>query len=115
MNIWRTTQNYPIRREASPATSRILFLIIAAVAAVPVISLLWFVPAAPVLPALSLISIAAAALLAIFAWAIGARREQNRVGIWDYAFASAFVGFAAGMISRPEQTLALFGFTMPLN
>ena len=37
-----------------------------------------------------------------------AKRDTDHVNLWDVAGAYAFIGFAAGMISKPEYVLQLF-------
>ena len=71
--------------------------------------LVWLLPAAPVLPMLSLVSLVAAAAVALLAWLSEAERCSDGITLWDVAGALAFIGFSAGMLSRPEDVLQLFG------
>jgi hypothetical protein len=77
-----------------------------AAAAAPILLLALMLPPALVLPALSLAALALAGHVAIAAWC--ARRDGDRVTLWDIAGAIAFIGFAAGMISDPDHVVQLF-------
>lgn len=59
------------------------------------------------LPIFATAVLAAAGILATFAWVRGIRRTGDRISAWDMAGACAFVGFAALVLSRPEQMLQL--------
>jgi len=50
-----------------------------------------------------------AGFLALIAWWIRSDRNSNRLSVWDLSGACAFIGFAAGILSRPENVLAAFG------
>ena len=70
------------------------------------------IPAPP--PALYFLGTAAGILTIVslappLAWLSGAERHSNGVTIWDVAGALAFIGFAAGMLTGPEQIRELFG------
>ena len=61
------------------------------------------------LPAASLAAIAVAALLAVVAWARGARRDRSDAMLWDACGILVFVGCGAAMLSEPESVLKLLG------
>jgi len=77
-------------------------------AAAPILLLALMLPPALVLPALSLAALACAGPAAFVAWWCGARRDGDRVTLWDIAGATAFIGFAAGMLSDAEHVVQLF-------
>jgi len=65
-------------------------------------------PAPLILPIISIICLATAAAVALAAWQTRARRQSESVTLWDVAGAMAFVGFAAAMLSKPENVLYAF-------
>ena len=65
-------------------------------------------PAPLILPIIGIICLITAAATALFAWRTGARRHSETVTVWDVAGALAFVGFAAAMLSKPENVLYAF-------
>jgi hypothetical protein len=79
-----------------------------AAAAAPLLLLASWLPPALVLPALSLAALACAGSAALIAWWRGARRHGDRLTLWDVAGATAFIGFAAGMLSEPDHIVQLF-------
>ena len=74
-------------------------------AALPPIGFIQFVQAAPVLPSMSLVALASATIIAFVAWCVSADRNSTSISLWDIAGVYAFIGFAAGMISDPEQVM----------
>jgi hypothetical protein len=70
----------------------------------------WLMPAPVILPAFGLAFLAAAGSLGLLAWRLGLKRRTEHINLWDVAGACAFIGFAAGIISQPEQVLQLFGY-----
>jgi hypothetical protein len=62
-------------------------------------------PPAAVLPVLSAAYLAAAGVLALIAWSVRSRRTSDRLTLWDLAGACAFMGFAAGIFSNPEDVM----------
>ena len=90
---------------------RFALAVLAAVSAAAFLPLLWLLPASLVLPAFSALAIAAAAVLALVAWWSGAPYQGDRITLWDLAGGCVFIGIAAAMISRPENTVALFGLS----
>jgi len=66
-------------------------------------------PGSVLLPALSLLSFAIAGGLSLLAWLVQAERRTSHMNLWDVAGAYVFIGCAAGMLSRPEHVLELFG------
>jgi len=67
------------------------------------------------LPALSLTALAASALVALFARRLGTFAGRAGITGRDVAGGLAFLGFAAGMLSKPEQVLQLFGHMPTIN
>ena len=60
-----------------------------------------------VLPAAGAVALLFGAGVALFAWLFGVRRHRDRVTAWDFAGALLLVGFAATILSRPDQILQL--------
>jgi hypothetical protein len=83
--------------------------VLASAAALPAVVLLWTVPPPLLLPALGLLSLAIAGVLSLIAWSVRAEPRASHITLWDVAGAYAFIGFAAGILSRPEQVLEIFG------
>lgn len=86
-----------------------LLAIMAAVVGTQVAVLVWLLPAAQIPPMLSLASLAASGAALLLAWRSGAERDVDGITLWDVAGALAFLGFAAGMLSRPAHVAQLFG------
>ena len=87
-----------------------LHMWLAAMAAASVLSFLVLsslLPGPLVLPVLALIAIASSAIVAVFVWARRVVRYSPAVTGWDVAGALAFIGFAAAMLSDPEQVIHL--------
>ena len=82
---------------------------IVAAAALPLIVVACLVPPALVLPVLSIAFLAAAGVLALIACCIRSDRNSKEVSVWDLSGACAFIGFAVGIFSTPENVLAVFG------
>jgi hypothetical protein len=61
-----------------------------------------------ILPAVSLSCVAAATGVALFAWCTHARRNAATITSWDVAGALALIGFAAAMLSKPENVIHAF-------
>jgi hypothetical protein len=58
-----------------------------------------------VLPLMSVLALACAAIVALAAWCTSSDRDSKGISLWDLSGAYAFVGFAAGMLSDPEQLI----------
>jgi hypothetical protein len=99
-----TTIEDTLRRR--PASAAIVLL-----AAVPLLGIAALAPPPLILPIVSLVLIAAAGIVAWFAWRTGAARHAATVTAWDLAGALAFVGFAAAILSKPENVLLAFAGT----
>lgn len=81
---------------------------IAAVLAASVLMLLLArLPQDLVLPAVGAGALLAGGAVALVAWLVGARRTPDRISAWDFAGALLFLGFAATVLSRPEQIMQL--------
>ncbi len=110
MSRWNVVDNSRPGRRSPTFEPHTSFMILAVAAAVPALVLVWLVPFTLLLPALSLVSLATAAAAALIAWWTHANPRTGHINVWDIAGACAFIGFAAGMISQPEQVLSLFGY-----
>jgi hypothetical protein len=80
---------------------------LAATAALPFLLLAAMMPLPLVIPAMSLLALACAGVAALLAWWSGAASDGERITLWDIAGAAAFIGFAAGMLSDPNQVVHL--------
>jgi hypothetical protein len=58
-----------------------------------------------VLPLISVISLTCAAVAALAAWWRSSERNGARFNLWDLSGAYAFTGFAAAMLSEPQQVI----------
>jgi hypothetical protein len=47
-------------------------------------------------------------MIAFVAWWISSNRDSRRISLWDVSGAYAFIGFAAGMISDPQELVEFF-------
>jgi hypothetical protein len=81
---------------------------VAALAATPLLLLSAVVPLGLILPVLSLVFLAVAAVLALVAWRRQAQRASDKITVWDLCGACAFIGFAAAILSKPENILTAF-------
>jgi H+/Cl- antiporter ClcA len=103
MTHWQSARSY---RAAQAALNPVVLLAsLAIAAAVPLLLLASFVPGPLVLPVLSLGALACAAALALAAYWRGSPRHSKSITLWDLAGAAALIGFAAGMLTGPEQIL----------
>jgi hypothetical protein len=57
------------------------------------------------LPSMSLIALAVSAIVALVAWCLSSDQRGAGITLWDVSGAYAFIGFAAGMLSDPQQVL----------
>ena len=71
----------------------------------PPIVFLFLVRSPHVLPSISVLALACAAIVAFAAWCMSSDRDSRGISLWDISGAYAFVGFAAGMLSEPEQLM----------
>jgi hypothetical protein len=69
------------------------------------------VPQPLVLPVLSLAALACAAVLALVAYWRRAPRHVENITLWDLAGVAALIGFAAGMLTGPDQILYFVDYT----
>ncbi len=98
------------RTEAArqPSLQSVVQIGIAAVLAIAVLALvLARLPHGLVLPAVGAAALIAGAGVALFAWLFGSPRKPDRISAWDFAGALLFVGFAATILSHPEQIMQL--------
>jgi hypothetical protein len=80
-------------------------LALPALAVIPLFGIAAFTPAPLILPVISLVCLAAAAGAAMFAWRTHAEQQSATITSWDIAGAFAFIGFAAAMLSKPENVV----------
>jgi|SRR6185369_2348554 hypothetical protein len=103
MTHWQSARPY---RPAQAALNPVVLLTsLAIAAAVPLLLLASFVPRPLVLPVLSLTALGCAAVLALTAYWRNAPRHVESITLWDLAGGAALIGFAAGMLTGPEQIL----------
>ena len=108
MNRSRPRQGFAYAGIASALRPHAAMAAMAALAAVPLLLLAAVVPLGLVLPVLSVVFLTAAALLALIAWRRHTKRNSERITVWDVCGACAFVGFAAAILSKPENILTAF-------
>jgi hypothetical protein len=106
MTHWQSARPYRAPRAALNPV--VLLASLAAAAAVPLLLLASLLPRPMVLPALSLAALGCAALLALVAYWRRAPRHVDSITLWDLSGAVALIGFAAGMLSSPDQILYFF-------
>jgi hypothetical protein len=70
------------------------------------LGLVWIVPPGLGLPLFATALLVFGGLVAAYAWLRGVK-NSNRVSAWDVAGTCVIVGFAAAIMSRPEQVLML--------
>jgi hypothetical protein len=103
MTNWQSARSYrPTQAILNPV---VLLTLLAVAAAVPLLLLVSFVPRPLVLPVLSLSALGCAAVLALAAYWRRAPRHVESITLWDLAGGVALIGFAAGMLTGPEQIL----------
>ena len=110
MGRWKTAGSYATRHDAASFGPHVAVAVLAVAAAAPGLAVIWLMPAPVVLPAFGLAFLAAAGSLGLLAWQLGVKPRTEHINLWDVAGACAFIGFAAGIISQPEQVLQLFGY-----
>jgi hypothetical protein len=115
MARWSTVEPYNAGRSALAPAPGVIIALLALIAAVPGFVLIWLTSVPLLLPAFSLAWLVNAGCAALLAWCLRAKRHTDHVNLWDVAGAYAFIGFATGMISKPEQVLQLFGVAMPVQ
>jgi hypothetical protein len=114
MARWNTFDSYDTRRNALVLGPHVTVATLVLVAAIPGIVVL-LLTSAPFLPALSQLCLVNAGCAALLAWCLRAKCNDDPINLWDVAGLYAFVGFAAGMISKPEHVLQLVGLVMPIQ
>ena len=60
------------------------------------------------LPLISLVLLTCAAVFALAAWWTSSQRNSAYINLWDLSGAYAFTGFAAAMLSEPQQVMEFF-------
>ena len=111
----------PTNNEAGPRSHRLLVpngavmtsAVLSSAIAVPLIGFLLFVKAPLVLPSISVVALASAAIVALAAWCTSADRNSAGISLWDVSGAYAFIGFAAGMLSDPQQVVEFLSRSQP--
>jgi hypothetical protein len=76
--------------------------------AIPPIVFLFLVQPPLVLPSMSALALVSAAVVALVAWCLSSKRQSRGITLWDVSGAYAFIGFAAGMLSDPQQVVELW-------
>jgi hypothetical protein len=115
MAQWNTVDSCDAGRSALASGPHATVAILALIAAIPGFVIIWLMSAPLLLPALSLAWLVNAGCVALLAWSLRAKRHTDHVNLWDVAGAYAFIGFAIGMISKPEHVLQLFGVAAPVQ
>jgi hypothetical protein len=108
MARWNAVEPYNAGRSALAFGPHVSIAILA-LTAIPGFAIVWLMSAPLLLPSLSLAVLVNAGCVALLAWFLRAKRHTDHVNLWDIAGAYAFIGFASGMISKPEHVLQLFG------
>ncbi|WOH53295.1 hypothetical protein [Bradyrhizobium sp. sBnM-33] len=75
--------------------------------AIPPTDLLLLTRTPLLLESMSVIALAFSAIVALAAWCLSSDRDGVGITLWDVSGAYAFIGFAAGMLSDPQQVLEL--------
>jgi drug/metabolite transporter superfamily protein YnfA len=100
----------PQRRDLhTGAGSSTTLALLSATVAMPLVLLAAFVPAVLVLPLFGMTAVVYAAIFAAIAWWHNDVRDADGVTWWDVAGAFAFIGFAAVLLSKPQEVLLLLG------
>ena len=115
MARWNTFDSYDTRRNALVLGPRVMVATLALIAAIPGLVVLLLMSAPFLLPALGQLCLVNAGCAALLAWCLRAKCNDDPINLWDVAGLYAFVGFAAGMISKPEHVLQLVGLVMPIQ
>src|SRR5262245_29913044 len=108
MSRWVEAPRYAPARRIPSLGAGVAFVGVVVVAAALYLKLQLLLPAALVMPAFSAVGITIAAVLALIAWLSHADRRAKHVTAWDLAGGAAFIGIAAGTMTRPEQAVQLF-------
>jgi len=115
MARWNAVDSYNAGRTSLAFGPHATVAILALLAAIPGFVVIWLMSAPLLLPALSLAWLVNASCVALLAWCLRAKRHTNHVNLWDVAGAYAFIGFATGMITKPEHVLQLFEVGAPVQ
>lgn len=100
----------PQRRDLhTGAGSSTTLALLSATVAMPLVLLAAFVPAVLVLPLFGMTAVVYAAIVAAIAWWHNDARDADGVTWWDVSGAFAFIGFAAVLLSKPQEVLLLLG------
>jgi hypothetical protein len=104
---------FPVDRSREPEIGfgawrwQVQALFLSGLSAALLMGLVWIVPPGLGLPLFATVLLVSGGLVAAYAWWSGARMGGNRVSAWDVAGSCVLVGFAAAIMSRPEQVLQL--------
>ena len=116
MAQWNTVDSCDAGRSALASGPHATVAILALIAAIPGFVVIWLMSAPLLLPALSFAWLVTAGCACAPRLAPGGQNATPITSIsWDVAGAYAFIGFATGMISKPEQVLQLFGVAAPVQ
>jgi hypothetical protein len=109
MARWNTFDSYNTPRNALVLGPHVPIAAFALVASIPGIVVTWLMSAPLTLPAFCQLCLVNAGCAALLAWCLRVKRNEDPINLWDVAGLYASVGFAAGMISKPEHVLQLVG------
>lgn len=102
-------------RPAVASADHVEWSIITAMVAIPPIVFLFLVQPPLVLPSMSAFALVSAAVVALVAWCLSSKRQSKGITLWDVSGAYAFIGFAAGMFSDPQQVMELVSVPAQLH
>jgi len=105
MSTYQQRSRYSVASVAPTEGSYVTSGGLVAAIAVPLIGLWLFVSAPLVLPSISAVTLVSAAAIALAAWFMSADRDSPGISLWDISGACAFIGFACGMVSDPQQVV----------
>ena len=112
MTLWKSERSSAYGDALHPPAGYLnLPILIASAAALGVLSF-WLVPPPLTMPVLSIVSFTIAGILALLAYCNGVDRYAPGVTLWDVAGLSALIWIGAGMLSKPEHIVQLFGHLM---
>jgi hypothetical protein len=112
MTFWNIAHAFNVTRHPPKSAPLAVALFLALAAAVPGAFIMYWMWTGPVMPILCLASLASSAVAAQLAWLLRAERHTDYFNLWDAAGAYAFIGFGAGMLSKSEEIVRLFGFSV---
>ena len=106
----RKTGSHLRRDPLAPLRPHLIPAALAMAIALTLGTLTQFLPAQHLLPALSLAALAGGGAVALYARLRRPQIRPDAINAWDVSGAFVLIGFACGMLSEPDQILALFGY-----